>query len=190
MTKRTFHMLLILIALSLAGCVTQTPQFAAIEDTAPDEPFNPALVKRTIPHFEPRSRYGNPETYVANNKTYHVLKTAKGYDKVGYASWYGTKFQGHLTSTRKPYDMYAMTAASTTLPLPTYVKVTNLENGRSVIVKVNDRGPFKHERILDLSFAAANLLGYAKKGTARVRVTAIDPKVWQKQHRLLPKPTF
>jgi rare lipoprotein A len=112
--------------------------------------------------------------YTINGRTYHVLNSAKGYDKKGIASWYGSKFHGHLTSTREPYDMFALTAASTELPLPTYVRVTNLENGRQAIVKVNDRGPFDKNRILDLSYAAARKLGFVDKGTALVEVTDID----------------
>lgn len=134
---------------------------------------------------EQHSVYGNPKSYVVNGHRYYVADTSKGYDKKGIASWYGEKFHGHLTSTREVYDMYGMTAASTTLPLPTYVRVTNLQNGRQVIVKVNDRGPFLHHRILDLSYTAAKKLGFARKGTAMVRVTALDRKALSKQKDVL-----
>jgi rare lipoprotein A (peptidoglycan hydrolase) len=122
---------------------------------------------------EPLSCYGNPQHYVVEGKHYHVLHSAKNYNKVGIASWYGNKFHGHLTSTRERYDMYGMTAASPELPLPTTVRVTNLENGRSVVLKVNDRGPFKSDRVLDMSYSAAKKLGLIARGTAKVRVVAI-----------------
>jgi rare lipoprotein A len=120
------------------------------------------------------SPYGNPSSYTVNGQCYHVAKTAHGYDQQGIASWYGKKFNGHLTSTREVYDMYQLTAASTTLPLPVYVRVTNLHNGRQLVVRVNDRGPFHAHRILDLSYAAAKKLGFARQGTTLVRVVALD----------------
>lgn len=122
---------------------------------------------------EPLSSYGNENHYVIEGKHYHVLHSAKDYNKVGVASWYGNKFHGHLTSTRERYNMYGLTAASPELPLPTRVRVTNLENGRSVIVKVNDRGPFKSNRLLDVSYTAAKQLGIINHGTAKVRVVAL-----------------
>ena len=125
------------------------------------------------PKDEPLSSYGNEDHYVVEGKNYHVLHSAKNYNKVGVASWYGNKFHGHLTSTRERYKRYGLTAASPELPLPTRVKVTNLENGRSVIVKVNDRGPFKSNRLLDVSYTAAKQLGLINNGTAKVRVVAL-----------------
>ena len=133
-------------------------------------------VKNAIPKYEAKSRYGNPSSYVVNGKRYYVLNSAYGYNKRGIASWYGWKFHKQLTSTREPYNMFAMTAASPVLPIPCYVRVTNLQNGRSVIVRVNDRGPFAPNRIIDLSYAAAYKLGYMRKGTALVQVTAIDTR--------------
>ena len=124
---------------------------------------------------EPLSRYGNPESYVVYGKTYHTLSSSKGYKERGAASWYGTKFHGKRTSSGEPYDLYAMTAAHKTLPLPTYVEVTNLKNGRTVIVKVNDRGPFHDDRLIDLSYAAAAKLDILPYGTGEVEVRAIDP---------------
>lgn len=126
------------------------------------------------PQYEPKSRYGNASSYIVHGRRYHVRGTARGYKKRGIASWYGRKFDGRLTSNRERYDMFAMTAANKVLPLPSYVRVTNLENGRSVIVRVNDRGPFVGNRIIDLSYAAAKKLGYARKGTALVEVSGID----------------
>ncbi len=128
-----------------------------------------------VPRAEPRSRYGNPPFYVQNGVRYDVLPTSRGYVERGIASWYGTKFHGRRTSSGEPYDMYAMTAAHKTLPLPTYAQVTNLRNGRSIIVRINDRGPFKDNRIIDLSYAAAAKLGILAAGTGLVEVRAIDP---------------
>ncbi|MEJ2478951.1 MAG: septal ring lytic transglycosylase RlpA family protein [Acidihalobacter sp.] len=116
------------------------------------------------------------QSYVVHGKRYYVLASAHGYDKRGVASWYGPKFHGRRTSTGTTYNMYAMTAASRDLPLPTWVRVTNLENGRQVVVKVNDRGPFVPNRIIDLSYAAGKRLDMIRKGTALVEVQAIDPQ--------------
>jgi len=159
--------------LVLSSCCLQ-PE---IKDGAPKQKIDVSKIKNATPKTEPLSRYGNRPSYVVNGQRYQVLPSAKGYDKKGIGSWYGTKFHGQLTSTREPYDMLAMTAASTDLPLPTYARVTNLENGHHIIVKVNDRGPFDKNRIIDLSYAAAKKLGYANKGTALVRVQAIDPSI-------------
>ncbi len=117
--------------------------------------------------------------YTVMGQTYFPLQDASRYSAVGTASWYGTKFHGQATANGEAYDLYGMTAAHKTLPLPCYVRVTNLDNGRSVILRVNDRGPFYSDRIIDLSFAAAKKLGYAETGTARVKVEGIDPLRWQ-----------
>ncbi len=130
-------------------------------------------VQASEPKWEPRSKLGNHSPYQVFGKTYHVLRTAEGYDETGIASWYGTKFHGRKTSSGEPYDVYKISAAHKSLPLPTWVKVTNLENKRTLILRVNDRGPFKEGRIIDLSYAAAVQLGVFPKGTARVRVQAI-----------------
>jgi rare lipoprotein A len=136
---------------------------------------DPASIPDAVPRQEHLSPYGNDPTYVALGHTYHVLETSKGYDQKGIASWYGPKFQGRRTSSGETFDMYAMTAAHRTLPLPTYVEVTNLDNGRKAIVKVNDRGPFKKNRLIDLSYMAARKLGFVGVGTAHVRVRAVGP---------------
>lgn len=128
------------------------------------------------PHDEGKSKYGNPKSYVVFGKRYYVMDSAQGFREEGIASWYGNDFHGKKTSNGEIYDMYAMTAAHKNLPLPTYVKVLNLENHRSVIVRVNDRGPFHQGRIIDLSYSAAYKLGIHKKGTARVRIAAIFSK--------------
>jgi peptidoglycan lytic transglycosylase len=164
----------LLASLWFAGCSTH--QVFETSDRAPvNPPADLAHVPDAVPKPEPRSRYGNPESYVVFGERYYTLPTSKGYHKRGLASWYGTKFHGKRTSSGEPYDLYGMTAAHKTLPLPTYVEVTNLDNGRSVIVKVNDRGPFHSSRIIDLSYTAAYKLGILAKGTGRVDVRAIDP---------------
>jgi rare lipoprotein A len=122
---------------------------------------------------EPRSRYGNPRSYVVFGKTYRTLKSSNGFRERGVASWYGKKFHGRKTSSGEIYDMHQLTAAHKHLPLPTSVRVTNLENSRSIVVRVNDRGPFHDNRVLDVSFAAAKKLGMVDKGTAFVSIEAL-----------------
>lgn len=127
---------------------------------------------------------GNPPFYDVLGKRYHVLPTSAGYVQRGVASWYGRDFHGLSTSSGERYDMHAMTAAHTTLPLPTWVEVTNLENGKRVIVKVNDRGPFVANRLIDLSFAAATQLDMVRNGTARVEVRAVGPPLEGRQEMM------
>ena len=133
-----------------------------------------------IPDAVPMPHYGrfkaNP--YTVMGKTYYPIQDGRRYLATGTASWYGTKFHGQATANGEAYDLYGMTAAHKTLPLPSYVRVTNLDNGKTVILRVNDRGPFYSDRIIDLSFAAAKKLGYAESGTARVKVEGIDPEQW------------
>lgn len=143
-------------------------------DGPPARPVDVSQVPDAVPRYEPRSRYGNPESYVVFGRRYHVMDSSEGYLERGIASWYGKKFHGRRTSSGETYDMYAMTAAHPSLPLPTYVEVTNLENGQQVVVKVNDRGPFHDNRIIDMSYTAATRLGMLEKGTALVKVRAID----------------
>jgi rare lipoprotein A len=161
---------LFLFIFTVGGCF-HTP---STRDGAPKYHIDISKIHNPVPHYLPKSKYGNPDFYTVKGKRYYVLKSARGYDKRGIASWYGTKFNGRLTSTREPYNLAGMTAASPDLPIPCYARVTNLENGRQVIVKVNDRGPFAANRIMDLSYVAAEKLGYANKGTALVEVTSID----------------
>ncbi|MDH1265530.1 septal ring lytic transglycosylase RlpA family protein [Pseudomonas sp. GD03944] len=136
-----------------------------------------------IPDAIPMPHYGpvKASPYVVFGKQYYPIQDARRYQAVGPASWYGTKFHGQATANGETYDLYGMTAAHKTLPLPSYVKVTNLENGKTVVLRVNDRGPFYSDRIIDLSFAAAKKLGYAESGTARVKVEGIDPHEWWAQ---------
>jgi rare lipoprotein A len=161
------------LAVLLAGCGSTVQK-----DGAPLRQLDPDRIRDAVPKREPITRAGNKSPYTVLGKTYHLLPTAKGYRARGTASWYGTKFHGRTTANGEKYDVYAMTAAHTTLPIPTYVRVTNLENGRQAVVRVNDRGPFAHGRIIDLSYAAATKLGFAHKGTALVEVEAIDVDNW------------
>lgn len=166
---KLLHTSLILAALvSLYSC-TQTPSRSVPVLT----PEQVARVPSPIPRDEPRSKYGNPANYEVFGVGYQVMDSARGYDQQGKASWYGPGFHGKLTSTREEYDMYAMTAAHKSLPLPCYVEVTNLLNGRQIVVRVNDRGPFVEGRIIDLSYVAAQKLDMVEAGTAHVRVRAL-----------------
>lgn len=129
-----------------------------------------------VPKVEPKSKYGNMASYVVLGQRYHTKTSSKDHVERGLASWYGAKFHGRRTSSGEVYDMHQMTAAHKTLPLPSYVQVTNLDNQRSIVVRVNDRGPFHRGRIIDLSQAAANKLGILKAGTARVEIRSVDPR--------------
>lgn len=128
-----------------------------------------------VPRPEPRSRYGNPASYVVFGKRYYTMRDARGFVERGDASWYGRKFHGRRTSSGETYDMYEMTAAHKRLPLPSYVEVTNLNNGRKIVVRVNDRGPFHEGRIIDLSYTAATKLDIVRAGTAPVEIRVITP---------------
>jgi rare lipoprotein A len=144
-----------------------------VADGGPAIPPDVSRLQEPTPKAEPRARYGNRSPYTVLGKVYHVMDSAAGYVERGTASWYGNKFHGRATSSLEPYDMYQFTAAHKTLPLPTYARVTNLDNGRSVTVRVNDRGPFHAGRIIDLSYAAAIKLGIHVQGTGRVEVRAL-----------------
>ena len=159
-----------LFILTVGGCFHTPSQ----SDGPPRYSVDMSKVHDAVPHYLPKSRYGNPKYYYVKGRRYHVLTSARGYNRRGIASWYGTKFNGRLTSTREPYSLLGMTAASPELPIPCFVRVTNLENGRQIIVKVNDRGPFAANRVMDLSYVAARKLGYTGRGTALVQVTSID----------------
>lgn len=148
-------------------------------DSAPRAEINVASIPDAVPRVEPRTSAGNPDSYTVLGKTYYVKDSSEGYVERGIASWYGTKFHGNSTSNGETYSMYKMTAAHKTLPIPTYVEVRNLKNGKRVIVRVNDRGPFHHNRIIDLSYVAAKKLGIAADGTGLVEVRSIDPRNWR-----------
>lgn len=157
--------------------ITNEGRYAIAQDLAPVSPdFNTDNLEKWRIVDEPKSRYGNHSPYVVFGKTYYVADTKKDFEQSGTASWYGKKFHGHTTSNMEIFDMYKLTAAHRTLPLPSYVEVTNLENNKKVIVRVNDRGPFKSKRIIDLSWAAAKALDYDKKGLANVQIKLLHPQ--------------
>lgn len=185
------------LSILIIGCQTKKPDdvdtYQDIAKTSPEGKYVRPLKDgapwwdvdvSNIPDAEPTPFTGSykKNPYTVLGKTYYPISSAIGYTSIGTASWYGTKFHGQATANGELYDLYGMTAAHKTLPLPSYVKVTNLDNGRSVVLRVNDRGPFHSDRVIDLSFAAAKKLGYAEVGTARVKVEGIDPAQWQKTH--------
>ncbi|MFP8965702.1 septal ring lytic transglycosylase RlpA family protein [Pokkaliibacter sp. CJK22405] len=183
--KLVFSSLCITVfSLSLAGCSSSPTKtenagrYSINQDRGPDELKDVSNIPDAVPEVLPYSKYGNGPTYTVWGKTYQVMPTHIGYKAEGLGSWYGQKFHGHRTSSGEMYDLYGMTAAHKTLPIPSFAKVTDLDNGRSVIVKVNDRGPFHSDRIMDLSYAAAAKLGYVNKGTAHLRVESIDAAHW------------
>ncbi|WP_317931278.1 septal ring lytic transglycosylase RlpA family protein [Halioxenophilus sp. WMMB6] len=181
---------LVAAVVTLVGCVNVgggssgdfSDRYSQKHDSYPSEPKSVDHIPDAVPIPEPRTVAGNRSPYNVNGQTYRVLASEVGYSERGIASWYGEKFHGHATSNGEIYDMYGMTAAHKTLPIPSYVRVTNLDNQKSVIVRVNDRGPFHSDRLIDLTYAAAKKLGYVQTGTARVQVTAIDPVAWQREH--------
>lgn len=185
-TQRAFQLtLLLLLAILVSSC-------AHIKrDGPPSFPVDETKIPDAVPKPEPLSKYNLP-VYRVKGKVYRTLKSSKNYQEVGIASWYGTLFHERRTSSGERYNMLGMTAAHKTLPLPTYVEVLNLKNKRKIIVKVNDRGPFKEKRIIDLSYVAAKKLGMIGHGTTYVRVTAIDPYAYQrnlllaKEHHAMP----
>ena len=153
----------------------QSMRYRDARDGGPDAPaIDVSKLVEPTPKSEPRARYGNKSPYSVLGKTYTVMPDAHKYVERGTASWYGNKFHGYMTSSLEPYDMYQFSAAHKTLPLPSYVRVTNLENGKSVVVRVNDRGPFHDGRVIDLSYAAAVRIGVWPKGTGMVEVRALD----------------
>ena len=172
--------LCVLIAAGMAACFSapprgETPSATPVPPPPAERPPPADSVPDMVPRVEPRSRNGNPPFYDVMGKRYFVLSSGVGYVERGVASWYGPGFHKVRTSTGEPYDMYAMTAAHKTLPLPAYVRVTNLQNGRSIVVRVNDRGPFVGNRIIDLSYTAASKLGMLRNGTAMVEVRTLEP---------------
>lgn len=162
----------VLLAALLGACSGTGRKHDGFPDLVP---VDLASIPDAVPVDSPKSRYGNPKDYEVMGERYFVLNSAAGYRERGNASWYGTKFHGKRTSSGEPYDMFAMTAAHKTLPLPTYVRVTHAGNGKSVVVKVNDRGPFHVGRIIDLSYAAAAKLDLLGAGSAMVEVETITP---------------
>jgi rare lipoprotein A len=167
-------------ALILSGCASSSApetdhssRYTLSQDRAPDGNFDASGLVDAKPRYEAPRSAGNKSSYTVWGKQYSVIASNDGYVQRGIASWYGEKFHGHKTSNGEVFDMYTMTAAHKSLRIPSYARVTNLDNGRSVVVRVNDRGPFHGDRLIDLSYAAAKKLGYQSKGTARVEVAAI-----------------
>jgi len=184
--------LLILMIVSIAACETkkvkpgapsgdsssdqiQKGRYKQDRDGGPDVDVDLSHIPDAIPRKENRTLAGNKNPYTIMGTTYHLIKDEASYKERGYASWYGKKFNGFKTSNGEIYDMYAMTAAHKTLPIPSYVRVTNVENGRTVVVRVNDRGPFHAGRVIDLSYAAAQRIGIHKAGTGLVDVEIVMP---------------
>lgn len=187
---------IVVLMLLLGACATQPPEsrdtvtqdaadpadaarvpksrYAVAHDFAPLKAISPDEVSDAIPRADPILAVGNMSPYVVDGVTYEVLEDYRSYREQGIASWYGAKFTGHETSNGEFYDVYLPSAAHKSLPIPSYARVTNLENGKSIVVRVNDRGPFHSDRIMDLSYAAAVKLGYMEKGTARVEIEVLD----------------
>ena len=163
-----------IFSLLLASCASEPPVEPEPGDGPSTQDLNVEDVADAVPRDEPLARYGNHTPYEVFGKKYYVLPSNEGYHEKGVASWYGSKFHGRRTSSGEPYDMHLATAAHKTLPLPSYAEVTNLDNGRKVIVKINDRGPFKDDRLIDMSYGAALRLDMVATGTARVDVRVID----------------
>lgn len=138
-------------------------------------PPNLEAVPDAVPRIEPLHRFAN-RPYVALGQTYTPDTELHPYRETGAASWYGRRYHGSRTSSGEPYDMYAMTAAHRTLPIPSYARVTNAANNKSVVVRINDRGPFHNERLIDVSYTAAHKLGILQNGSLQVLVEALDPR--------------
>ncbi len=184
--RRLSALLVLLLLVACAGAPRKPPPAPQeggglyaphIQDRGPAEPPDLSGLQEPEPRREPLARYGNRSPYTVLGRSYRVMADPRGHVERGIASWYGEKFHGRATSSMEPYDMYAFTAAHKTLPLPTYARVTNLENGRSIVLRINDRGPFKDDRIIDLSYAAAVRLDVHRKGTARVEVKVLEEGV-------------
>lgn len=182
MITRGLLVLVALLAIVVGACTTPSPttsppssgsRYPDAHDGAPDA-IDPDLVSDAVPRADPILSAGNMTPYSVNGVTYDVLEDHRGYRATGIASWYGTKFNGHETSNGEIFDVYQASAAHKTLPIPCYARVTNLDNGKSIVVRVNDRGPFHSDRLIDLSYGAALKLGYMENGTARVAVEVLD----------------
>ncbi|MBS64274.1 rare lipoprotein A [Salinisphaera sp. C84B14] len=187
------------LALVVAGCASQPRGGSSAGSPSPqaskgggyyqndgppdDENIDIDAIPDAVPRDEPPSRYGNPASYEALGKTYYVLPSAAGFTQTGRASWYGKQFHGRRTSSGEPYNMFKMTAAHKRLPVPSYVRVTNLDNGKQVIVRVNDRGPFHDGRIIDLSYVAARRLDVVAHGSVPVRIETVTPATLKAEQR-------
>jgi len=167
--------LLAFLIVLLVGCGSSPDRPRQADGHPSVVPPDLASIPDAVPRYEPPSRYGNPPEYEVFGQRYRTLVSSDGFEQRGLASWYGTKFHGRRTSSGEPYDMFAMTAAHRELPLPSYVEVTNLDNGKRVVVRVNDRGPFVGGRVIDLSYAAAHRIGMVDKGVAPVHIRVVSP---------------
>ncbi|MBW3698036.1 septal ring lytic transglycosylase RlpA family protein [Vibrio sp. T187] len=178
----------VLILLSGCSSTEQKGRYSIDSDIAPDAPLSVEHLEDAYPKYEPYSLGGN-SNYTLRGNDYEIVRDPKGFTQSGKASWYGKKFHGHLTSNGEVYDMYSMSAAHKTLPIPSYVKVVNTDNGKSTIVRINDRGPFHEGRIIDLSYAAAYKLDVVKTGTANVEIEVItvDIPTDEKKKAALPQ---
>jgi rare lipoprotein A len=154
---------------------SQSSRYSISQDRAPSVALDPSQIRPVVPTPINRTMAGNRSPYTVNGRSYRVLATEDGFQQTGLASWYGEKFHGHQTSNGEVFDMYQISAAHTSLPIPSFARVTNLENQRSIIVRVNDRGPFHNDRVIDLSYAAAWQLGFHNQGTALVHIESIVP---------------
>ena len=183
MKTRVFRILYLMATLAVidaCSSVSQPPvenpnagRYSIMQDRAPEKSIDIINIPVVVPEPVVRTIAGNRSPYTVLGKSYFVLPSEEGYSERGIASWYGEKFHGHKTSNGEVFDMYQVSAAHKSLPIPSFLRVTNLDNNRSIIVRVNDRGPFHGNRIIDLSYAAALKLGYADIGTARVQLDAI-----------------
>jgi len=171
---RACRLALLAALVALVGACSTAPTTPTVDSGPIGRTPDLSNLPDPVPRAEPRSKYGNKSPYEVLGKTYYVLPNPENYKEYGKASWYGTKFHGQRTSSGELYDMYKLTAAHRSLPIPSYVRVTNLDNHRTAIVRVNDRGPFHSERLIDLSYAAAVKLGFADRGTTRVMVELVD----------------
>lgn len=184
------HPIFVMLAslLVLAGC-SSSKRYSIEDDVAPSKPISVDHIEDAHPQYEPYSLGGN-KSYTLRGQSYSIIKEPEGFKQKGQASWYGKKFHGHLTSNGEVYDMYSMTAAHKTLPLPSYVKVTNLDNGKTTIVRVNDRGPFHQGRIIDLSYAAAVKLDVVKTGVANVEIEVITSEKPDSELKKKSQPSY
>jgi len=166
----------LVLALLLNACTNPPPKerMREVSDSAPLKHIEADEVENAVPRPDPILAVGNKSPYTVRGVEYEILDDARNYREQGIASWYGTKFNGRKTSNGEIFDLYKATAAHKTLPIPSYALVTNLNNGRSVVVRVNDRGPFHADRVIDLSYGAAVKLGYMKQGTAPVEVEILN----------------
>lgn len=177
---KQYRLIFLLMCLVVNGCTTTTAitrkSNPALRDGPPDHPVDVSGIPDALPRSEPRKRLGIPKSSVVWGEHYYVMNDRSKFVQRGMASWYGSKFHGHKTSSGERYDMYAMTAAHRTLPISSYVQVRNLKNGRTIVVRVNDRGPFHGKRIVDLSYSAAKQLGIVNSGTGMVELRDVTPR--------------